>query len=49
MMNKEKALKMLEHLKKTNQGWCFDELGVIWTRETLSLFLLSETAYKERR
>lgn len=40
-MNREKAEAMIKHLEKTKQRWCFDELGVIWTLETLSLFLLT--------
>lgn len=47
-MDREKAEKMLKHLEDTHQSWCFDELGVIYTKETLSLFLLSESAYKDR-
>ena len=38
---KEFVKKLLAHLEKTNQAWCFDEFGIVWTRESASLFLLN--------
>lgn len=32
---------MLKHLEDNNMGWCFDETGKIWTRQTISLALLT--------
>lgn len=39
-MTKTKAVKMIKHLEKINQNWCFDKYGKVWTLQTLSLFLL---------
>lgn len=38
---KEYLERILQHLEKTNQYWCFDEFGKIWTRETVALELLT--------
>ena len=48
MYSKEYVEKLLQHLEKTNQAWCFDEYGKIWTRESASLFLLSPSAWADR-
>jgi hypothetical protein len=33
MNNSIKAFEIWKHLDKTNQGFCFDEYGVIWDRK----------------
>lgn len=38
-MNKEIAVKMLAHLFKTNQAFCFDETGAIWSRDILQEYI----------
>ena len=40
-MTKEKAEKMLAYLVTHKMAWCFDGPGgLLWTRETLSYFIL---------
>lgn len=40
-MTRKKAIALLKHLEQTQQAWCFDEAGKIWTIETLNYYLLS--------
>jgi hypothetical protein len=38
---KEYLQRLQAHLEKTNQVWCFDEFGKVWTRETISIAILT--------
>lgn len=47
-MSKDKAQRMITYLESKRMAWCFDEAGTLWTLESLSLYILSPSAWRTR-